>query len=196
MEEVKKVLALFDSAEKWNAFIELSNMRNAMVDELKGRLLVELQRIVNSDLVDSGWELVTDNNNISIKPIGTPLIAITIKWSWWNAPNTPWCRRGASVWIDANSTNSNKVFELIKSNKEYLPLQDYEENIQNHTWFPFIKQIPSRVFNVDDNITSVEGCLYMAKDNAAQLAMNIWDNVFKPFATKENADLMRSIVNQ
>lgn len=64
MEEVKKVLALFDSAEKWNAFIELSNMRNAMVDELKGRLLVELQRIVNSDLVDSGWELVTDNNNI------------------------------------------------------------------------------------------------------------------------------------
>ena len=43
MEEVKKVLALFDSAEKWNAFIELSNMRNAMVDELKGRLLVELQ---------------------------------------------------------------------------------------------------------------------------------------------------------
>lgn len=36
----------------------------------------------------------------------------------------------------------------------------------------------------------------MAKDNAAQLAMNIWDNVFKPFATKENADLMRSIVNQ
>ena len=68
MEEVKKVLALFDSAEKWNAFIELSNMRNAMVDELKGRLLVELQRIVNSDLVDSGWELVTDNNNISIKP--------------------------------------------------------------------------------------------------------------------------------
>ena len=31
MEEVKKVLALFDSAEKWNAFIELSNMRNAMI---------------------------------------------------------------------------------------------------------------------------------------------------------------------
>ena len=67
MEEVKKVLALFDSAEKWNAFIELSNMRNAMVDELKGRLLVELQRIVNSDLVDSGWELVTEIGRASCR---------------------------------------------------------------------------------------------------------------------------------
>ena len=64
MEEVKKVLALFDSAEKWNAFIELSNMRNAMVDELKARLLVELQRIASNDLIDSGWNLFTDNNNI------------------------------------------------------------------------------------------------------------------------------------
>ena len=116
MEEVKKVLALFDSAEKWNAFIELSHMRNAMVDELKSRLLVELQIIAKTDLIDSGWELFSDNNSISMKPIETPLIAITIEWSWWNAPNTPWCRRGASIWIDANSTNSNNVFDMIKSN--------------------------------------------------------------------------------
>ena len=196
MEEVKKILALFDSAEKWNAFIELSNMRNTMVDELKSRLLVELRRIANKKLIDSGWELVSDNNNISIKPIDTPLIAIKIEWSWWNAHNTPWCIRGASVWIDANSTNCNNVFDMIKSNKERLPLQDYEENIQNHKWFPFIKQIPASVFNVNDDITSVEECLYMAKDNAEQLAMNIWENVFRPFATKENADLMQSFVMQ
>ena len=137
MEDVKKVLALFDSKEKWNAFIELANMRNAMVDELKSRLLDELRKIANRELIDSGWELVSDNNNISIKPKNTPQIAITIEWSWWNAPNTPWCRRGASVWIDAKSANSTDVFELIKSNKAFLPLQDYEENIHNHTLFSF-----------------------------------------------------------
>lgn len=194
MEEVKKVLALFDSAEKWNAFIELSNMRNAMVEELKSRLQLELNIIANKKLLDSGWEMHSDNNGISISPIGAPLIAITIEWSWWNAPNTPWCRRGASVWVDASSTNSQNVFDMIKSNRNALPLQDYEENIQNHTWFPFIKQIPASVFNVNDDITSVEQCLYMAKDNASKLALNIWENVFEPFATKENADLMRSFV--
>lgn len=194
MEEVKKVLALFDSAEKWNAFIELSNMRNAMVEELKSRLQLELNIIANKKLLDSGWEMHSDNNGISIRPIGAPLIAITIEWSWWNAPNTPWCRRGASVWVDASSTNSQNVFDMIKSNRNALPLQDYEENIQNHTWFPFIKQIPASVFNVNDDITSVEQCLYMAKDNASKLALNIWENVFEPFATKENADLMRSFV--
>ena len=193
MEEVNNVLALFDSAEKWNAFIELSNMRSAMVEELKSRLQDELHKVAKENLKDSGWEYdcASDNSFISIKPIDTSLIAICIEWRWWNSW---WCRRGASVWIDGNSTNGNKVFEMIKSNKASLPLQDYEENIQNHTWFPFVKQIPSRVFNVDDNITSVEECLYMAKDNAAQLAMNIWNNVFKPFATKENAELMKSFV--
>ncbi len=85
---------------------------------------------------------------------------------------------------------------MIKSNKASLPLQDYEENYHNHSWIPFIKQIPSEVFDVDNDITSVEECLYMAKDNATQLTINIWENVFKPFATKENADLMRNFVNQ
>lgn len=196
MDEVKKVLALFDSAEKWNAFIELSNMRDAMVEELKSRFIEELQKITNKNLINLGWELHSDYNGISIRPVGTLLIGITIEWSYWNDPNIPWCRRGASVWIDANSTNSQSVFDMLKSNKKALPLQDYEENIQNHPWFPFTKQIPASVFNVTDDITSVEQCLYMAKDNASKLALNIWENVFEPFATKENAELMSSFVMQ
>ncbi|MDO4950484.1 MAG: hypothetical protein Q4E49_00295 [Bacteroidales bacterium] len=197
MDEVKNILALFDSAEKWNAFIELSKMREAMVDELKSRLSDELQKIANKKLVDSGWELRSEYNGISIRPIDNSLIGVKIgEWRWWNDSNAPWCRRGACIWLDANSVNSSKTFELIKLNKKRLPLQDYEENIQNHYWFPFVKQIPSRVFNVDDNITSVDECLYMAKDNAEQLARNLWKEVFQPFATKENADLMRSFVCQ
>ena len=139
MEEVKKVLALFDSAEKWNAFIELSHMRNAMVDELKSRLLVELQIIAKTDLIDSGWELFSDNNSISMKPIETPLIAITIEWSWWNAPNTPWCRRGASIWIDGNSTNSNNVFDMIKSNKEGL-IRHSSQKVARAVYYWFRKE--------------------------------------------------------
>ncbi len=37
MEDIKQVLALFDSAEKWNVFIELTNKREEMVSEVKTR---------------------------------------------------------------------------------------------------------------------------------------------------------------
>ena len=195
MEEAKKVLALFETVEKWNAFIELSNMRTEMVNELKHRLLVELKIIADKNL-NSSWTFWFDNNHISISPKDSKLIAVRIEWSWWNDPKSPWCRRGACIWIDAQNTNSKKIFDLIKSNKQNLPIQDFEDNIQNHDWFPFIKQIPSSVFNVDDNVTSVEGCLFMAKDNAVMLAKNLWDNVFMPFTTNEIADLMSDFVTQ
>lgn len=194
MEEVKQVLALFDSADKWNAFIEISNMREKLINELKDRLVIELKKITGNSLADSGWDFYADYSVIEIKPIYTSNIDIRIEWNSWNSSNMPWCRRAVCVWVDARSINSTNVFNLIKSEKERLPLQDYEENIQNHSWLPFIKQIPSKIFNVDDNITSVEECLYMAKDDAAQLAKNLWENIFKPFANKETAYLLSSFV--
>lgn len=77
-----------------------------------------------------------------------------------------------------------------------LPLQDYEDNIKNNRWLPFVKQIPAWVFEVENDITSVEKCLYTAKDYASRLARNLWEEVYKPFANKEIADLMRSFVKQ
>ena len=53
MEEIKNVMALFDSKDKWNAFIELSNMRTELVNELKDRLIIELKKIAESRLTDS-----------------------------------------------------------------------------------------------------------------------------------------------
>jgi hypothetical protein len=196
MEDIKQVLALFDSRDKWNAFIELSNMREEMVSELKTRLQIELQKIAESELVESGWSFGADKNCVYIQPNGKPLIAINIEWKWWNAPNAPWCKRSACLWVDANSIDSAKVFDQIKSLKGLSALRDYVENIQNHTWLPFAKQIPAKVFDVNESTTSVEECLYLAKDNAKLLAKSLWSEVFKPFAYKECADLMVSIANK
>ena len=81
----------------------------------------------------------------------------------------------------------------MKKAKNYY---GYDENTQNQEWFPFIKQIPSKVFEVGDSQISVEECLYMAKDNARRLAENIWEEVFEPFAKKEYANIMSSCVTQ
>ena len=195
MEEVYTVLSLFDSTEKWNAYIELANMKQDLVSELKKRLITELRKVAETNLAGSGWEFFADNEyNIYIKPKDSLLIGIGIEWRWWDNSANPWCKRGAFLWVDANNANSRNVFNEIKSCRDSLPLDDFEENIENHGWLPFIKEIPSTIFDVDESITSVEGCLYMAKDNAAQLANNLWKEVFEPFANKECADKFCEII--
>lgn len=200
MEEINRILELFDSADKWRAFIELSSKRNDLVDELYTRFLIEFRRISGHHLVDSGWYVTDDKNYFGIKPKGTKLIGVLIEWAWWNDPTTPWGRRGAFIWIDAKHTNSYKVYSKINTLQNELPLRDFEENYQNHQWLPFVKKIPSAVFTVDgysnDCLSSFEECLYMAKDNASLLAQNIWDEVFQPFASKEIADNMLGFLRE
>lgn len=196
MEDVKQVLALFDSKDKWNAFIELSNMRTDMVNEMKSRLFVELQKMADKYLDKTGWLFKSDMYSTAMRPQSAPTIGITIEWSWWNQTNAPWCKRVACLWVDANSIDSEKIFEQLKSHNGLPALQDYVENIRNHSWFPFTKQIPAKVFDVNENTFSVEVCLYLAKDNPKLLAENLWSEVFKPFATREILDLMVSTANR
>ena len=195
MEEIKNVMALFDSKDKWNAFIELSNMRTELVNEMKDRLIIELKKIAESSLTDAGWIFDANYDYIKMYPIGSNIVGVVIEWRRWNEP---WSRRGACIWFnrDDKSIDWPKVYDKIKTNKNSLHLQDYGENIQNHGWFPFVKQIPAKVFDVENDTTSVEKCLYMAKDHASQLATNLWEEVYKPFANKEIADLMRSFVKE
>lgn len=197
MEEVNTVLSLFDSTEKWKAYIELANMKQDLVSELKKRLITELRKVAETNLAGSGWEFFADNEyNIYIKPKDSLLIGIGIEWRWWDNSANPWCKRGACLWVDARNANSPNVFNEIKSCEDSLPLDDYEENIENHGWLPFIKEIPSTIFDVDESTTSVEGSLYRAKDNAAQLANDLWKEVFEPFANKECADKFCEIIKK
>ena len=189
MENIKDILALFDTPEKWNSYIELSDMRTDLVNELNNRLQIELKKIAEKQL-DSEWKFYCDNKSICIKPSETSLIGITIEWQWWK---TAWCKRGACLWVDAKNTDSMKVFSRIRENKCLLPLQDYEENIQISSWLPFVKQIPSRVFDVSEETSSVDECLFKAKDQAEQLAVDLWNEVFKPFSTKEIASFFEKI---
>ena len=197
MEEVNTVLSLFDSTEKWKAYIELANMKQDLVSELKKRLITELRKVAETNLADSGWDFFADDEYyIYIKPKGSLLIGIGIEWGWWDNSTYPWCKRGACLWVDAKNANSRNVFNEIKSCEDSLPLDDYDENIENHGWFPFIKEIPSTIFDVDESTTSVEGCLYRAKDNAVQLANVLWKEVFEPFANKECADKFCEIIKK
>ncbi|MBO5632996.1 MAG: hypothetical protein J5965_28390 [Aeriscardovia sp.] len=76
--------------------------------------------------------------------------------------------------------------EYYNKTGENMASTDSEYKEQNAVWGLFRKF--DRLYGENSN--------FVERDAKSLLAMNIWDNVFKPFATKENADLMRSIVNQ
>ena len=191
MEDIKYVLDLFDTKEKWISFIELSEMRDGLVKILKSRLSEEIEIIAKKELVGTGWIFKYDEKEIKIVPEGSSLIAITIYWSYWGYP---WFRRGAGLWVAADYINHEKVVDKLLTNKGVLPLLDFVEN-SNHRWFPFVKSIPATIFDVSDDVVLMDKCLYRAKDYAKDLAESLWTNVFEPFATKEIADMFVEIVS-
>ena len=66
MNEIENVLSLFKTAEDWNSFVELSNMKDMMVRELKSRLLTEMRIIAESNLSGVGWKYDAKDDYISI----------------------------------------------------------------------------------------------------------------------------------
>ena len=190
MENIKQIMDLFNNAEKWSAYIELSNYRVSLVEYLKSTLCQEIQALANFKLKNTGWIFEYNNDlNLKMYPEASKLIAVAIEWGFWNQP---WYRRGVGIWVNDDETDSRKVYEKLKELRHSLPLDGFED--RSRAWIPVTRQIPASVFGVTDKVESVEECLYMASVNPKQLSLNIWHNVFEPFATKEYSELVASVV--
>ena len=195
MEEIKQILSLFDTVEKWNSYIELSNMKDTLVNELKKRLLEEIRRIGKEKLKDSGWDFYDKLlDGIGIAPYDSDL-GVGLVFGYWNRGGV-YAR--SSVVFSKKGINYSKLHEIVLQNSHILPLksplQDYAEN--SHEWEPYVKRIPANVFEVANEITSVELCLYRAKDHTKEMAEDIWKEVFEPFANKEVGEVLKSIVEK
>lgn len=186
MNEIEKVLSLFKTAEDWNSFVELSNMKDMMVRELKRRLLTEMQKIAESNLSGAGWEYDASDDYISIVLKGHHALSICIEWRHWS-----WYKRGAGIWINPSEINPEKFIGKVNANadlKGFLTDKGFHESREN-AWYPFVKTIPAKVFfqNVNnDSCKLVEECLFRAIQDAKGLADNLWEEVFKPFVENKN----------
>ena len=67
MENIKQIMDLFNNAEKWSAYIELSNYRVSLVEYLKSTLCQEIQALANYKLKNTGWIFEYDRSNFSLK---------------------------------------------------------------------------------------------------------------------------------
>ena len=187
MNEIENVLSLFKSAEDWNSFVELSNMKDMMVRELKSRLLTKMRIIAESNLSGAGWEYDAKDDYISIVLQGHHALSICIEWRHWS-----WYKRGAGIWIDPSKIAPEDFIGNVNANadlKGFLTANGFHESREN-AWYPFMKTIPAKVFFLKDSNDScrlVEECLFRAKQDAKGLADDLWEEVFKPFVEKEDA---------
>lgn len=187
MNEIAKVLSLFETAEDWNSFVELSNMKDMMVRELKCRLLTEMRKIAVPKLSGADWEYDAKDDYISIVLQGHHALSICIEWRHWS-----WYKRGAGIWIDPSKIAPEDFIGNVNANadlKGFLTDNGFHESREN-AWYPFMKTIPAKVFfqkDSNDSCRLVEECLFRAKQDAKGLADDLWEEVFKPFVEKEDA---------
>lgn len=189
MNEIENVLSLFKTAEDWNSFVELSNMKDMMVRELKRRLLNEMRIIAESNLSGAGWQYDAKDDYISIVLHNHHTLKICIEWKFWTCP---WYKRGAGIWINYPEIIPEKFIGKVNANadlKGFLTDNGFHESREN-AWYPFMKTIPAKVFfqkDSNDSCKLVEECLFRAKQDAKGLADDLWEEVFKPFVEKEDA---------
>lgn len=187
MNEMEKVLNLFKTADDWNSFVELSNMKDMMVRELKSRLLTKMRIIAESNLSGAGWKYDANYDYISIVLQKYYSLSIRIEWRHWS-----WYKRGAGIWINHPEIISEKFIGNVNANadlKGFLTANGFHESREN-AWYPFMKTIPAKVFfqkDSNDSCRLVEECLFRAKQDAKGLADDLWEEVFKPFVEKEDA---------
>lgn len=187
MNEIEKVLSLFKTAEDWNSFAELSNMKDMMVRELKSRLLTEMRKIAVPKLSGADWEYDANYDYISIVLQKYHSLSIRIEWRHWS-----WYERGAGIWINHPEIIPEKFIGKVNANadlKGFLTDNGFHESREN-AWYPFMKTIPAKVFfqkDSNDSCKLVEECLFRAIQDAEGLAKDLWNNVFKPFVEKEDA---------
>ena len=111
MNEIENVLSLFKTTEDWNSFVELSNMKDMMVCELKSRLLNKMRIIAESNLSGAGWKYDAKDDYISIVLQGQHALSICIEWRHWS-----WYKRGAGIWIDPSKITPEVFIGNVNAN--------------------------------------------------------------------------------
>ena len=188
MNEIENVLSLFKTAEDWNSFVELSNMKDMMVRELKSRLLTKMRKIAVPKLSGADREYDAKYDYISILLQKHHSLKICIEWKFWTCP---WYKRGAGIWINPSEITPEDFIGKVYGNtklKDFLTANGFHESREN-AWYPFMKTIPAKVFfqNVNnDSCKLVEECLFRAKQDAKGLADDLWEEVFNPFVENKN----------
>lgn len=178
---LQQAMALFDTQDKWDAFLELCYTRDTICEKWRSALMEKLkQRFYSSPNMDK-WQIRNDKWTLQVFPRQLLENQMDLRVNLWDM-------RGY-LYINKDIYNSYKVREMIQNNPDIISLLDgfeyYNEwDIYNK---PFANNIcePSR-----------DSSHYIWGHDTERVADVISETYLYPFMTDEIADFFVRVCNE
>ena len=183
--EFSEIGKLFNSQEKWDAFLELwyvkDNLRNHWYDEtvLQVRKLCEAHADGGAWVVSSGYYWI----RLSPRETGQESLSINVDFS----------QRNASLWINANLFDAKITSsEVLVNGAILLPcLPGFVS--YNHPWCPMLKAIPTDIINYEADWKTFDSFMYKWAHSDGAIAKRTYSEFFEPVLNAKVADLFSRI---
>lgn len=170
---LQQAMAMFDSQEKWDAFLELWNLRSPICEKWKWGLINRLRHLFGSTIDTNKWQFNQFNDGVRIYPkeLGLDHMEVRIKIN----------ERMGSLWINPNIYDSVKVRQMIQNHHIVMPLlKGFEYNNDWDIW--------SKPFDNDICASTLDSSCYIWGHDTERVAKVLFETYIKPFMTDEIAD--------
>ena len=175
---LQQAMTLFDSQEKWDAFLELCSSKNTICEKWKWVMINRLKHLFGSTVDTNKW-LFDEWVRICPKKIGWGKIEMRI-----NINET----RGY-LWINNNEYDSVKVRQMIQNNPvAMLLLKGFEYRNESDIW--------SKPFATDICSHSFDSSSYIWGHDTERVAKVLFETYIKPFMTDEIADFFVKVCEE
>jgi hypothetical protein len=162
---------LFDSQEKWDAFVELCYKKDPLRHYWFNNTIDAVEQLVLNHPGHNGWKLIRGDFWIRLSPVETGQESLSIHIDFWG--------RWAGVWINANLHNPETVVSLLEEySSGLLPaLPGFVTN--NEPWVPMTKTIPADIINYEKDPKTFDSFMYTWNSRKDAVAKRIFDEFFE-----------------
>ena len=178
---LQQAMALFDSLDKWNAFLELCYTKETICDKWRDALMEKIkQRFYSSPNMDK-WQIRNDKWALRVFPQQLLENQMDIRVNLWDM-------RGY-LFINKDIYNSDKVHKMIQNNPNIMSLLDGFE--YHNEW-----DIYNKHFANDICESSRDSSHYIWGHDTKRVADVIFETYLHPFMTDVIMDLFVHVCNE
>ena len=179
---LQQAIALFDTQEKWDAFLELCSIKDTIRDKWLNALMEKIRQLFDS-IADTGkWQYMNDKGMPRIFPSQLSNdhhmdIRINL-----------WDMRGY-LCIKKEMYNSEAARKMVQNNPKIMPLLNGFEYYNE--W-----DIYNKPFATDICESSRDSSCYLWGHDTERVANAIFETYLHPFMTDEIADFFVQVCNE
>ena len=177
-----QAMALFDTPEKWEAFCELVNQKDRIVEIWCDNVRDSIIGCYNRESIPNKYKFILE------KERGYMLNFYLLQKRDIIRMQLQLNNFKAIVWINPTILNKKKVLEKHSAIDEIFSTNHFEQS--SHDWEPFCSRFPNDIV-VENNW---ENCVYHWGHNVEEVANKIYNYYIKPMLREESINLMSDII--